>query len=156
MELSMWENEWWHAMSFMLPNGSFCNTFNSLTHKHVRTQPIITNDLMVNFLRVSSLTNRLILGHPQSVHTGTHKTKMFTRHDSVQLQNWTQETWEFVHAARPRTRFHPLQSWGWRSYMAHERQSHWVGAPLMRKRQTSCGEHWDWSSCFHYFGLSAQ
>lgn len=53
---------------------------------HTNPQPIITNDLMVNFLLVPSLTNRLNLDHPQGVHTGTHKAKMFTRHDAMQLQ----------------------------------------------------------------------
>lgn len=57
----------------------------------MRPQPFITNDLMANFLRVPSLINRLLLDHPQSVHTGTHQTKMFTRHDAKQLQSWTQE-----------------------------------------------------------------
>lgn len=42
-------------------------------HRHL--QPIITNDLMVNFLWLPSFTNRLILDHPQRVHTGTHKTQ---------------------------------------------------------------------------------
>lgn len=87
---------------------------------HTHPQTIITNDLMVNFLRVPSLTNRLILDHPQSVHTGTHKTKTFTRHDAMRLQSWTQEMWEFIHTIGPRPRFHPLQSWVWHCYGSRE------------------------------------
>lgn len=87
---------------------------------HTHPQPIITNDLMVNFLCVPSVTDRLILDHPQSVHTGTHKTKMFTRHDAMQLQNWTQEMWELIHTIGPRPKVHPLQSWVWHSYGSRE------------------------------------
>lgn len=45
--------------------------------------------------------------------------------------------------------FTPSQSRG-------QHSSGWVGPPLMSKRKTSCRARWDRSSCFHYFGLSAQ
>ena len=68
---------------------SCCCGFNSSqTHTHTHNphpQPIISNDLMVNLRKAPSLTNRLILAHPQSVHTGTHKTKMFTLHATAEV-----------------------------------------------------------------------
>lgn len=75
---------------------------------------------MVNLLCVPCLTNRLILDHPQSVHTSTHKTKIFTRHDAMHLQNLTQEMWEFIHTIGLRPKFQPLQSWVWHSYGSWE------------------------------------
>lgn len=63
---------------------------------------------MVNFLLVPSSPNRIILDHPQRVHTGSHRTKMFTRHDAMYLQKWTQEMCEFIHTVSSMPKFSPF------------------------------------------------
>lgn len=67
--LSMWENEWWQAISFPLPNAPR-RRFPKGSHTHT-LQAIITNGLTLDLLRASSLTNRLISDHPRGVRLST-------------------------------------------------------------------------------------
>lgn len=73
---------------------------------------------MVNLLCVPSHTNRLILDHPQSIHTSTHK------NPNVH-QTWCNALAELntrnvgIHSHN-RSKFHPLQSRVWHSYGSRE------------------------------------